>query len=420
MTARASKATKVTSGDESIIKQPLKRTTATGSMVVAGVMSGTSADGIDVALVSMTPTADATRPGIELLGHIAFPYPRAVRAAVLAAMDAPAIAVADLARLHTRLGQMYGDAVVAAQEQIGVQAGLCGVHGQTMFHQGTAAKYLGKPLRCTWQMGEMAEVAQRTQVPVVGDFRPADVAAGGQGAPLVPVLDRVLFAHQTRNRILQNLGGIANLTAIAPNSQEVLAFDSGPANVVIDGAMQRLFQKPFDRNGATAACGTVVGPVLDAALRLAYFSAPAPKSCGREQFGRAYLERFLAECRRFKATDADVVATATALTVQSILEAYRTLVWPFLGRRAPLADGTDFIVAGGGAKNATLMRQLRAGLETLGIRVCTSDEMGMPVQAKEAVAFALLAWLRWHGLPGNVPSATGATREVLLGKVTLP
>lgn len=395
--------------------------TATGRpMVVAGVMSGTSADGIDVALVRISPSTDLCKPKLKLLGHAAFPYSRATRGAVLAAMDAPAISVAELARLHTRLGEWYGDAIVDAQRQLGARAALCGVHGQTIFHQGTPQKYLGRPLCCTWQIGEAAEVAARTGLPVVSDFRPADVAAGGQGAPLVPMLDRVLFAHATHNRILQNLGGIANLTALPAASNAVLAFDSGPANVLIDGAMQLLFGKSYDRNGLVAARGKVVQPILAAALKLPYFARPAPKSCGREQFGAAYLDRFIADCRTHNATNADIVATATALTAQSILHAYRTLVWPFLGQNAPLADATDYVVAGGGARNGTLMRLLREGMEPLGITVQTSDDLGMPVQAKEAVAFALLAWLRWNDLPGNIPAATGATREVLLGKVTLP
>ncbi len=389
-------------------------------MVVAGVMSGTSADGIDVALVQISPSDQPITPAINLLGHTHVPYAKSVRDAVLQAMDAHSITTAQLASLHTRLGQLYGEAVVQAQQQATLRAELCGVHGQTVFHAGAPFRFLGKPQRCTWQLGEASEITERTGLPVVSDFRPADIAAGGQGAPLVPVLDRALFAHATHNRILQNLGGIANLTAIPAGSSAMLAFDSGPANVVIDAAMQRLFGKRFDRNGTTAAQGTPVGPVLKAALALPYFSLPAPKSCGREQFGEAYVEQLIAQCRKHRASDADVIATATALTSETILHAYRTLVWPFLGQRAPLAEATDYIVAGGGAKNATLMRQLRAGLEPLGLQVQNSDAFGMPAQAKEAVAFALLAWLRWHRLPGNIPEATGASRPVLLGKVNLP
>ena len=388
-------------------------------MVVAGVMSGTSADGVDVALVRIAPGRAAARPKLKLLGHLHVSYPSKLRTAVLAAMDAQSIATSELARLHWRLGEVYGDAVLAAQEKLGIRAKLIGVHGQTVYHQGIARKYLGAELRCTWQLGEAAETAARTRLPVVSDFRPADMASSGQGAPLVPMLDRVLYTHPTRNRILQNLGGIANMTALPAGSDAVLAFDSGPANVVIDLVMHRLYGRRFDRNGAVASKGHALQSVIDALLVMPYFSLPAPKSCGREEFGNSFVAGFLEQCRKADATDDDIVATATALTAQSILHAYRTLVWPFLAQNSPLAEATDYIVAGGGTRNTTLLRLLRTGLEPLGIEVKTSDTAGIPAEAKEAVAFALLAWLRWHGLPGNVPAATGARHSVLLGKVTL-
>ena len=398
---------------------PTQPSIAAKPMIVAGVMSGTSADGIDIALVRIRPGRDGGSPALKLLGHVHTPYPKKLREAVLAAMDAQEISTAELARLHWRLGEVYGDAVSQAQQDWNVRAKIVGLHGQTVYHQSVPTKYLGTPLRCTWQLGESAEVAARTGLPVVSDFRPADMVADGQGAPLVPMLDRVLYAHPKRNRILQNLGGIANMTALPAASGDVLAFDSGPANVVIDGCMQRLYGKQFDRNGAIAAKGRVLQSVVDHLLQLPYFALPAPKSCGREEFGGAFITRLLEACRSVGAGNADVIATATALTAQSILQAYRAMVWPFLGQRAPLADATDYIIAGGGARNATLLRMLREGLEPLGVTVRVSEETGIPAEAKEAVAFALLAWLRLHGMPGNVPAATGANRPALLGKVTL-
>lgn len=358
----------------------MTRPTAAKPMVVAGVMSGTSADGVDVALVRIAPprAKPGTTPGaagaprLKLLGHLAIPYPRALRAAVLAAMDAPAISTAALARLHWRLGEFYGDSIARAQDQLGVRTTLAGVHGQTIFHQGIPAKYLNQSLRCTWQIGEVSETATRAGMPVVSDFRPADMVAGGQGAPLVPVFDRVFFAHPRRNRVLQNLGGIANMTALPAGSNDLIAFDSGPASVVIDGCMQALYGKAFDRNGAVAARGSVAQAVLGRELRLPYFAAAPPKSCGREEFGGAYVTRFIAACRRENARDADIVATATAFTAESILQAYRNAVWPHLGQRAPLARATDYIVGGGGANNRTLMQLLRAGLEPLGVTVNTT------------------------------------------------
>ncbi|SEB42778.1 anhydro-N-acetylmuramic acid kinase [Terriglobus roseus] len=395
-------------------------TEAPKPMIVAGVMSGTSADGVDVALVRIAPSKDNGAPKLKLLGHAAFPYPRKLREAVVAAMDAKSISTADLARVHWRLGEFYGDTIVHAQQQLGVKAKLAGVHGQTVYHQGTATRFLGDPLRCTWQIGEASEAAARAGVPVVSDFRPADMVAGGQGAPLVPIFDRVFFSHRKRNRVLQNLGGIANMTAIPAGTSDLLAFDSGPASVVIDGCMQALYGKTYDRNGATAKRGRVIEDVLQRTLKLPYFSATPPKSCGREEFGGAFVTRFIADCRKNGAQDTNVIATATALTAESILHAYRTFVWPFLGQRAPLADATDYIVAGGGANNTLLMNRLRAGLAPLGITVSTTADHGVPAEAKEAMAFALLAWLRWHKLPGNVPSATGATRDAVLGRITLP
>lgn len=396
-------------------------TTKPKSLIVAGVMSGTSADGVDVALCKIAPPGmRGATPRVTLIGAAEFRYPKALRNAVLAAMDAKAMTVADLSRLNWRLGEVYADAVESTIDQFGVKVNLVGCHGQTIYHQGTPSKYLGNALRCTWQVGEASVIAERLRIPVVSDFRPADLAATGQGAPLVPMLDYVLFRSEKTSRILQNLGGIANMTAIPAGAsvEDVLAFDSGPSNMVIDACMTRLFGKPFDRDGAVAKRGMVIRPILEGLLRDPYFSAPAPKSCGREQFGESYAERFIAMCRKARARDVDVIATATALTSASILDAYRRFVWPHLGQKAPMARGVEYVIAGGGAKNATLMAMLRDGLEPLGVRVRATDEFGVPAQAKEGVAFALLAWLTWNGMPGNVPSATGAARPVILGKVT--
>lgn len=390
------------------------------SMVVAGVMSGTSADGIDVALCRISPaTRKYVTPRIELLGHAGFPYPKSVRAAVLRAMDAKSIPVADLARLNWRLGELYAEAIAKTEAKLGIKAELAGCHGQTLYHQGAAAKYLGAPVRCTWQTGEASVIAERLRVPVVSDFRPADMAAGGQGAPLVPMLDYVLFRSPKVNRVLGNLGGIANFTAIPAGAStgDLLAFDTGPANMVIDACMSRLFGRRYDRNGAIARRGRVTNTVVARILREPYFSSPPPKSCGREEFGEAFASRFIAQCRKAGAGDADVVATATALTAESIADAYRRFVIPHLAKHSAKATA-ELIVAGGGTGNATLMSMLRDRLTPMGINVRFMEELGIDSQAKEAIAFALLAWLTWSGLPGNVPAATGALRSTILGKVT--
>lgn len=389
------------------------------SMTVAGVMSGTSADGVDVALCRIRPSVGRNAPPhVSLIGAAGFRYPKALRSAVLAAMDAKTMTVADMSRLHWRLGEVYADAVAGAAEQFAVKVDLVGCHGQTVYHQGAASKFLGGEVRCTWQIGEASTIAERLRVPVVSDFRPADMAAGGQGAPLVPMLDYCMFRSNKVNRVLQNLGGIANMTAIPAGGtvEDVLAFDSGPSNMVIDACMAQMFGKEFDRGGIVARRGTAMRSVVDRVLRQPYFLAAPPKSCGREEFGVVFVERLITMCRKAGATDADIVATATALTAESILDAYRRFVLKHLER--PAARDVEYVVAGGGAENATLMAMLRAGLEPLGVRVRPMDELGVPAQAKEAVAFALLAWLTLFRLPGNVPSATGALRPVVLGKVT--
>jgi len=255
----------------------------------------------------------------------------------------------------------------------------------------------------------------------VSDFRPADLAAGGEGAPLVPMLDWCLFRSRTVSRVLQNLGGIGNLSVIpaGASADRLLAFDTGPGNMIIDQTMQTLLGRRFDRNGAVARRGRVLDKAIAKLLRDPYFSALPPKSCGREQFGTAFTQRFIRICRQDGGSDTDCVATATAFTAGSILDAYRRFAAPRLASDAPQAP-VQFCIAGGGAKNGTLMQMLSSGLGALRVKVQTSEELGIPPQAKEAVAFALLAWLTWNGLPGNVPSATGADRPIVLGKVTNP
>ncbi|HEY0308831.1 MAG TPA: anhydro-N-acetylmuramic acid kinase [Acidobacteriaceae bacterium] len=385
------------------------------AMIVAGVMSGTSADGVDVALTRIAPRRGNT-PKVELLALKSFSYPATLRRAVLAAMDAPSIATAELARLNWRLGEVYADAVAETLRKYNVQAELVGCHGQTIYHQGVARPYLGKPLRCTWQLGEPALLVERLKIPVVSNFRPADIAAGGQGAPLVPMLDYVLFRDAKRNRVLQNLGGIGNLTVLPAGvaSEQVFAFDTGPANMVLDACMQQLFHKPYDRNGAVAERGEIILPAVLELLKDKFFSARPPKSAGREEFGKSYVARLLKLCKKEHAHPEDVIATATALTAWTIAKAYKRFVAPKLSGTAP----TEFIVSGGGTRNTSLMTVLDISLKTLNCTVQTTDAFGLPSQAKEATAFALLAWLTLHHEPGNIASATGASRPIILGSIT--
>jgi anhydro-N-acetylmuramic acid kinase len=380
-------------------------------MLVAGIMSGTSADGIDVALCRISPTR--THPRIELLRHRAFPYPVALHKAVLAAMDARSTSAAELARLNWRLGEAYAEAAQATAQ--GYVLDLVGCHGQTIYHQGVAQPYAGRRFACTWQLGEPSLIAAAVHAPVVSNFRPADMVAGGQGAPLVPLLDATLFAHPRRARVLQNLGGIANLTLVPSGGSldQLLAFDTGPANMVIDALTQRLFGKRYDSGGRLAASGTPDQSIIKALLRDLYYRRQPPKSTGREQYGAVFVDRFLALAKRQRLSPHDILATATALTSQTVALAYKLFVAPHTGE-VPV----DYIVAGGGARNATLMRMLVADLAPFGCNIQTIDDHGIPSEAKEAVAFALMAWHTWHRLPGNVPAATGAAHPAILGSVT--
>jgi anhydro-N-acetylmuramic acid kinase len=381
-------------------------------MIVAGMMSGTSADGINVALVRISPrTGKITAPKITLLGHAEFPYPPKVRNAVLATMNATQASVADLARLNFLLAELYAEAVLNTQRQFRVKAALVGCHGQTLYHQGEPADFLGRELAVTWQTGEGSIVAARVGVPVVSDFRPADMAAGGKGAPLVPFLDYLVYRDQRVGRIVQNIGGIANLTAIPPasSSQKLVAFDTGPGNMVIDAVTDKLFGKSYDRDGRIAAGGAVIEGVLHETLRAPFFNRKPPKTAGREEFGREFVQEFVRRCGR---TDKrDVVATATALTANSIALSIERFV-------AKKNVYRDLVVSGGGTQNPTLMAMLANAVKPLCLRLRFSDEFGIPSEAKEAVAFALLAYQTWNRQPSNIPWATGARRPAILGKVS--
>jgi anhydro-N-acetylmuramic acid kinase len=285
-----------------------------------------------------------------------------------------------------------------------------------------AERFLGRKLAVTWQTGEGAVIAARLGVPVVSDFRPADIAAGGKGAPLVPFLDYLLYLDRragriARNRIAQNIGGIANLTAIPAGASlgQVLAFDTGPGNMVMDAVMEELFGRRYDRDGKVAASGRVLDGVIAQLARAHFFRQKPPRTAGREEFGREYVGRFIQICHG--ASKPDVVATAAALTARSIADAVERFVLPRFGARRRDHE-MEMIVSGGGAKNPTLMAMLRDEIAALGIELHFSDEFGIPAEAKEAVAFALLAHETWHRRPSNVPSATGAKRAAILGKIS--
>jgi len=389
-------------------------------------MSGTSADGINVALVDFPErrsgaanrrkttnrAKDLELPKFQLVSHWECPYPSAVRRMILQLMNAKAASVADLAQLNFLLGELYAEAVLAAQQKSRLRVDLVGCHGQTIYHQGSLRRFLGKAQCVTWQTGEGAVIAARVGVPVVSDFRPADMAAGGKGAPLVPYFDYIAYGDAGTGRIAQNIGGIANLTAIPAGARvrQVIAFDTGPGNMVIDAVTESLFGRSFDRDGKIAASGNVLTVVVRQLLRAPFFRSRPPKTAGREEFGSEFAAQFLHMCAGSRKED--VVATATALTAGSIADALRRFVLP------RNKSYQELVVSGGGGRNPTLVRMLATEIEPLGVRLRLSDEFGIPGEAKEAVAFAVLAFETWNRRPSNIPSATGAKRPAILGKIS--
>jgi anhydro-N-acetylmuramic acid kinase len=387
-------------------------------MIVAGIMSGTSADGIDVAIVRLEDHDFEAK--LDFVTHKHFAYPKNVRDFVLSVMNAEA-KVSDLARLNVLLGELYAEAVLATASEVQAGISLIGCHGQTIYHQGEKKNFLGRPISATWQTGEGAVIAARTGIPTVSDFRQADMAAGGKGAPLVPFLDYMLYRDPQRGRIVQNIGGIANLTAIPPGTSagggarpdRVIAFDTGPGNMVIDGVMARLYNKRYDDGGRIGAKGKPIESVLKKIMRGAFFRTKPPKTAGREEFGREFVEQFLRNCGGAKKED--IVATATALTAQTIAAAIRDFLPGAFGDEQVFHD---MIISGGGSRNCTLVRMISEQLPKLEVK--TSDAYGIPAEAKEAVAFAVLAYQSWHRAPSNIPAATGAEYPVVLGKISYP
>ena len=381
---------------------------ARGSLVL-GIMSGTSADGIDVALVRMSGRAG------RLENYAAIPFPARAREAILQMGEGRPATTGEISQLNFLLGEIFANAALAACRKFRVrpsQIALIGSHGQTVFHQGMPTSFCGRKVASTLQIGDPSVIAGRTGITTVGDFRPADMAAGGQGAPLVPFVDYLLYRDARVGRAALNIGGIANVTVIprAAKIEDVFAFDIGPGNMVIDALVRHYTRgrKSFDQNAEMAGRGKIFPGLLANLLRDAYFSKLPPKTAGREQYGEKYVRRVLGHREARRARAEDVIRTATILTALSIVDA----VHRFVPARAGVSE---LIVSGGGAHNPLLMAQMEAALPE--IRLRTSDEFGVPGDAKEAFAFALLGWETLQGRNSNVPRATGAKKGVVLGKV---
>ncbi|MEH0984764.1 anhydro-N-acetylmuramic acid kinase [Micromonospora sp. CPCC 205556] len=365
-------------------------------MKIVGLMSGTSYDGVDVVAAEFTADGDALR--MRPLGHRELGYDEALREQIGALLPPAATTIEAVCRLDNALGEVFADAAALGVELAGGHADLVVSPGQTVFHWVEAGVTRG-----TLQLGAPARVAARVGVPVLSDLRAADVAAGGQGAPLVPAFDALLLDPAGGPRAALNLGGIANLTVVAPDAP-VLGYDVGPANALLDAAARRLLGRPCDLDGARAAAGRVHDGLLDVLLAEPYYAAPPPKSTGKELFHAGYLDERLAAVGEQVAPD-DVLATLTELTARTVAaECDRHRV-------------TEVVAAGGGVRNPTLLGRL-AALGAGRWRLRTTDELGVPAQAREAYAFALLGWLSWHGLPGAIPSVTGARTAAVLGSWT--
>jgi anhydro-N-acetylmuramic acid kinase len=378
-------------------------------MRVAGIMSGTSLDGIDVAIIDITGSGFKAK--INVLASHSVPYPKKVREALLG-MSNTAAQTGDISRLNFLLGELYAEAVeeTAERSEIPVESiKLIGCHGQTIFHEGQGAQYLGKKVASTMQIGESSVISERLGIDVISNFRERDIAAGGKGAPLVPYLDYMLLRHRGRGRVALNIGGIANLSAIPPNTnaERLIAFDTGPGNMVIDQLVSRitLGRQTFDRDGVFASRGQIDPKLLAKLLRDKYFRAKPPKTAGREQFGAEFVSKLLDT----ELSTEDLIATATALTAESIALGIRNFVIPEM-------RVDEVFVSGGGAHNPTLVAMFRKAMGS--IPVMMSSEVGLDVDAKEAVAFAVMAYETAHARPSNVPKATGAKRPVVLGKLT--
>jgi anhydro-N-acetylmuramic acid kinase len=374
---------------------------------VAGLMSGTSADGVAAAII------DIERRKVRLAAFDVFAYPAAIRKAILRLSEPETSGVDEICHYNFVLGEIFAEALIRLCRESGValrSIDLVGSHGQTIYHNPGGRNYGKRMIRSTLQIGEPCVIAERMGVTTVGDFRPRDIAAGGEGAPLVPYADYILFRHERLRRAIQNIGGIANVTFLPANCREgnIIAFDTGPGNMVIDGVVRLITKgkRLYDRGGEIASQGKVDRRLLGEMMRHPFLLRRPPKSTGREEFGRSYSDWFFRRAKKMGLRASDMTATATAFTAGTIASAYR--------RFLP-AMPDEVVLCGGGAHNGTLIAMLREELD--GIKILSTGDFGISVDAKEAVSFAILAWATIKGLANNVPVATGAGRAVVLGKI---
>ncbi len=374
-------------------------------MIVIGLMSGTSADGTDVAIVEMTGSPPALK--WRLSHFLTVPHPPQLRVAILEACDISTGTVDKICKLNVDLAEQFATAVFLAIEGAGLTSAdihLIGSHGQTIWH---APEH-----PATLQIGEASIIAERTETAVVSNFRARDMAVGGQGAPLIAYVDALLLTHPNKTRAVQNIGGIGNVTFLPPADCKdfvPFAFDTGPGNVLIDHAVAIATDgnETYDQEGSFAAQGQMDSDLLNWLLAQPYFEKQPPKTTGRELFTAVYAQQVWERGVGMGLTAVDIIATLTAFTAHTISQAYKTFL--------PLLVD-EVILSGGGVHNHTLMNMLTELIQPA--TMMTSDEVGIPSDAKEALAFAILAYESWNGRPGNLPDATGASRPVILGQIT--
>jgi anhydro-N-acetylmuramic acid kinase len=387
-----------------------------GKVIAIGLMSGTSHDGVSAAVVDLD---ERSRPPARLIAFHTFPYPTRFRKELLEASADEKIGAAAISTLNFALGREFARAAVEVAKRATVElsdVAFIGSHGHTFFHLPPRRTTRGQ-LASTMQLGESAVIAAATGVPVVADFRTMDLALGGEGAPLAPLAHLWLFADPKRGRVVQNIGGIGNATYLPPRARlgdlDLIAFDTGPGNGMLDALASRISggRLRMDRDGRLAARGHVNDPLLAKLMQNPYLRRRPPKSTGREEFGPHLLGRIVADARRMKIVDHDLVATVTAFTARSIADACRQFIFP----RGPV---NQLIVTGGGAQNPTMMRMIVAELPD--VEVITAPNVGVDGDALEAVAFAILGYQMLRGRPGNIPAVTGARAPAILGKLTMP
>ncbi|MCU0569053.1 MAG: anhydro-N-acetylmuramic acid kinase [Oculatellaceae cyanobacterium Prado106] len=374
-------------------------------MRVVGLISGTSVDGIDAALVEISGTV--TDLQVSLIAGETYAYPEALRSQILSVCQGEALSMAAFAGLDDAIAQAFAEAAIAIQSGHS-PAALIGSHGQTVYHR-PAAQQLGYSL----QLGRGALIAHLTGVTTISNFRVADIAAGGQGAPLVSPVDVALLSHPTYHRCVQNIGGIGNVTYLparntTASNRSVFGWDTGPGNTLLDLAIQQLSngQQTYDADGAWAAQGTPCQPLVEQWLQQPFFQQQPPKSTGRELFGWEYLQTCLADAAPYALSPADLLATLTEFTAASIAQSYRDFL-------PQLPD--QVLVCGGGSRNRYLKERLQVNLDP--VTVYTTDDMGLSADFKEAIAFAVLAYWRQQEIPGNLPEVTGASQALLLGEI---